>query len=995
MSLSDSQDWTSVDRALFDEISAKALAQPPAERVAFIRAACGDNERVADELVALFDRMQSVERREFLATPPELPTVAAADRGASNTSDANDLIGTVIDRYRLVEQIGEGGFGAVFRAEQIEPIQRDVAFKIIKLGMDTAHVIARFEVERQALAMMDHPNIAKVLDAGATDRGRPYFVMEFVAGQPITAYCDERKLSLTARLELFVAVCHAVQHAHQKGIIHRDIKPGNVLVAQVDGRPTPKVIDFGIAKAIEQRLTEQSMFTELGQFIGTPAYMSPEQAGAVGDDIDTRSDIYSLGVLLYELLTGATPFDLQTLRGAAFEEIKRVIREVEPPRPSTRLSTLGESLPVVAQQRSIEPHKLGPVLRGELDWVIMKALEKDRGRRYATAVDFAADVERFLKNEPVAACPPSRMYRLRKFVAKHRFAVGAIAAVALTLVAGLIATSVQYVRAESLAAEEASARQLAESRYDEIVRLADLKRLADARAAADELWPAYPDTVPKIEVWFAADVALLQENAEKHRATLEKLRAAAQPYDEAQEQENRTTHPAFAEYQSLQKNLAGARAELVELNTADLTQEINQRRVGKTTKAIADMETRLEELTAAVNQRRLWRFSNTADQWQHDTLALLVDDLAKFFDEDPSIGTVANVRERLAFAQSVEEKTVTSDAAKRAWAAAIADIRQLPAYNGLALTPQLGLLPLRRDPQSGFWEFLHVQTGAAPEPNPDPDSLNPWVLSGESGIVFVLLPGGTFQMGAQKDDPNLPNFDSFTEIMEQPVHDVTLAPFFISRYEMTQSQWLRFTHENPSSHRLDWIWLGTPAQSEPVHANTPWSPVENMTWYEANETLQQLGLMLPTEAQWEYAARGGTQTRWWTGDEEASIGKLKAGNFSDPLSRKKGAPPTWNLVAWEDDWVVHAPVGSFAPNAFGLHDVLGNLTEWCRDHYGLYRHAVDPGDGFRPLAEGEGIVIRGGAFDTMALRARSAYREHRLATYRSGRLGVRPVRAID
>lgn len=338
------------------------------------------------------------------------PTTTISE-AAFSTEHAGDKVG----RYKLLQQIGEGGCGIVYMAEQEAPVRRRVALKIIKLGMDTREVVARFEAERQALALMDHPNIARVFDGGATETGRPYFVMELVRGEPITQYCDARRLTTRERLELFIQVCQAVQHAHQKGIIHRDLKPSNVLVTELDGRATPKVIDFGVAKATEQRLTEKTLFTRFGQVVGTPAYMSPEQAGFGGLDIDTRSDVYSLGVLLYELLTGSPPFDAKQLREAGFEAILRTIREVEPPKPSTRLSTLSqESRATVANRRQLEPAKLNGLLRGDLDWIVMKAMEKDRARRYETANGLGKDIERHLRNEPVVAAAPSKLYSGRR-----------------------------------------------------------------------------------------------------------------------------------------------------------------------------------------------------------------------------------------------------------------------------------------------------------------------------------------------------------------------------------------------------------------------------------------------------------------------------------------------------------------------------------------------------------------------------------------------------
>jgi serine/threonine protein kinase/tetratricopeptide (TPR) repeat protein len=411
---------------------------------------------LADDFGARLRRREHPTVEEYVAKHPALAerirnvlsAVALMEHGRPNATLPTDGPGSIVGRYKLLERIGEGGFGVVYMAEQQHPVRRKVALKVVKPGMDSRQVLARFEAERQALAIMDHPNIARVLDAGATESGRPYFVMELVKAEPITEYCDRNQLEPRQRLELFVQVCNAVQHAHQKGIIHRDIKPSNVLVAMHDTKPVVKVIDFGVAKALGPELTENTLFTGFAQLLGTPLYMSPEQAGQSSLDVDTRSDIYSLGVLLYELLTGTTPFDKERFRQAAQDEIRRIIREEEPPKPSTRLSSSKASLSSISAQRQTDLAKLTKLVRGELDWIVMKALEKDRTRRYETASGLAADVQRHLHDEPVLACPPSAGYRLRKFARRHRGPVLAVLLILLALLAGVIGTTSGLIRAE-------------------------------------------------------------------------------------------------------------------------------------------------------------------------------------------------------------------------------------------------------------------------------------------------------------------------------------------------------------------------------------------------------------------------------------------------------------------------------------------------------------------------------------------------------------------
>jgi WD40 repeat protein/serine/threonine protein kinase len=450
-------------------------------RASFLESACNGDGPLRQRLDAL---LAADEQSEGVLAEPALAANATKKIAFAEVPD--ETIGQKIGRYKILERVGEGGCGVVYVAEQTEPVRRRVALKVIKLGMDTKQVVARFEAERQALAMMDHPNIAKVLDAGATETGRPYFVMELVRGIRITDYCDQNNLSTKERLDLFIKVCQAIQHAHQKGIIHRDIKPSNILVTLHDGVPVPKVIDFGIAKATtDQRLTDKTIYTQLQQFVGTPAYMSPEQAEMSGLDIDTRCDIYGLGVLLYELLTGRTPFDTQELMSQGIDAMRRTIREREPERPSTKLATLkGDELTTTAKRRSIESSRLANLLRGDLDWIVMKCLEKDRTRRYETANGLAFDLKRHLNNETVLARPPSSAYRFQRLVRRNKLTFAAIGAVALALVLGIIATTWQAILATQ--AKQAALAAQASEKIQRQQAMANEKEAVTAQKAEAE-----------------------------------------------------------------------------------------------------------------------------------------------------------------------------------------------------------------------------------------------------------------------------------------------------------------------------------------------------------------------------------------------------------------------------------------------------------------------------------------------------------------------------
>ncbi len=500
--------------AIFNQALEQAAGEP---RAKFLQSACGQDDTLRSKVERLLRAHE--EAGGFLPT---------------RNTDASPLAegpGTQIGKFKILEQIGEGGFGVVYMAEQKEPVRRRVALKIIKLGMDTKQVVARFEAERQALALMDHPNIAKVLDGGCTEPpvvdsttphspsvthyGRPYFVMELVKGRPITKFCDEERLSTPQRLELFIAVCRAIQHAHQKGLVHRDVKPSNILVSFVDGKPVPKIIDFGIAKAMQHDLTDKTVFTRFHQFMGTPAYMSPEQAGTDSADIDTRSDIFSLGVVLYELLTGQTPMESRELASADYDEIRRQIREVEPMRPSNRISTLSASeRTTVAQSRSVDPGKLSRLVSGDLDWIVLKAMDKDRNRRYETANEFAKDLQRYLENEPVTARKPSVAYVFQKFARRHRAVLATAACFALLLTVSAGVAAAQAIKNKSLftAAEEARLKAMnAKQRESELRRIAETERDRSERL----LYTANMNLAGR--AWDAANVGRAEELLQMHR----------------------------------------------------------------------------------------------------------------------------------------------------------------------------------------------------------------------------------------------------------------------------------------------------------------------------------------------------------------------------------------------------------------------------------------------------------------------------------------------
>jgi serine/threonine protein kinase/formylglycine-generating enzyme required for sulfatase activity len=863
-------------RELFDE----ARQQPAADREAFVQREAGADTALRDELLGLL-RAHSA------------PTQVFADLARESLARAAHP--ESIGPYRIVDVLGEGGMGTVYLAEQREPVRRQVAVKVIKLGMDSKAVLARFAQERQALAVMNHAHIAHVFDAGTSERGQPYFVMEYVPGVPLTEYCDRERLSLEDRIALFQQVCAGVQHAHQKGVIHRDLKPSNVLVGEEQGQPAPKIIDFGLARATEP--AQASVFTQQGQIVGTLEYMSPEQADPTDLDIDTRTDVYALGVMLFELLVGTVPFARADPGHAGLLDLQRRIRDEEPPRPSTRLTA------AAAARRRTTPSALLRTLRDDLDWIVLAAIDKDRNRRYGSAADLAADLGRHLAHEPVTVGPPSTGYRLRKLLRRHRGRVVAGAALLAVLVAGIVGTTLGLLRANAQAAR-------ADAKIEEFNQLAGMVLCDLTLAAENELYPPWPEKIAAMERWLHDDCGKLLAMRPQIERTVANLRAR------------------------------GTRA--------------------------------------AATAR--WTFAGDDERFLHDTLEELLGRLAALENNQ-----MPGVERRLRWARAIEEMSIARH--RQRWDAARAAIAASERYRAqpIDLRPQLGLVPIGENPQTGLWEFYELRS--AWDGESDPASLpipthradGSIEVTGETGIVFVLLPGGTFTMGAQKNDPNGPNYDEHAEA-EERLFEVTLAPFLLARHEMTQGQWQRLTGSNPSGYAPGSVWAGTTV--------TRAHPVEHVSWEDCNLWLPRYGLTLPTEAQWEYACRAGTTTPWSCAFDELR----NHANLPDESART--VSPNWpNFEKWTDGHAVHAPVGSFLANDFGMHDVHGNVREATRDSASP-EVPPRPGDGAREPAGSKLRANRGGDFFLPARYSRSASRDAGLPSTRRNNLGVRAMRLI-
>lgn len=965
--------------------------------------------------------------------------------------------------YTIIRELGRGGMGVVYEAEQ-ESLGRRVAVKVLPpSAVLDPQFLDRFRLEAQAAGRLEHPGIVPVYGTGEKD-GLHYYAMQFISGYgldrviaalgvapssgatpPTTASADAasddrdpddslrsvvsqlrdgsvalpprssstttgpdprpRDGSSSVRPRTSVTpffrnvasigyqVARALAYAHGQGVLHRDIKPSNLLLDQT-GRVW--ITDFGLCK------TEGSAsLTAPGAFVGTLRYMAPE---AMSGTSDVRSDVYGLGVTLFELLTGRPAFD--------GDDRALLVQRV----------TSGE----IPRCRSVRRD-----IPSDLDTIVAKAMSPDPKLRYPTAEALAQDLRAFLEDRPIAARASRLGYVLKLALRRHR---GVAWSTGIGLLAVVILVAFFVVRLRD--------------RHEDILRLADLKRLEDAVAQADELWPIEPERIPDFEAWIEDVARPLASRLDLHRTTLERLRENALPYTDEDLAYDRRTHPLYPQYKLVLDKIAWDSEALDRRPPEDP----DRQRLESNLEVNREREARLLE---EISVRRSWRFEDDETQWWHDTLADLVRRLERFRDDDPYRGTLASVEARAELAARIERVSFSSEEAKEAWKRAIRAIAVSPAYRGLQLDPQLGLLPLGENPRTGLWEFWHVASGERPEPNPDPEATSRWWVTPETGVVLVLIPEQSTFVGAERprlgfipsadsDDPRAPgvgvdqvvagtlaeragvlpgdrivalsgrSIDRVSEIApliarsiagdaidfevvrgdetltlrgvfpeytdpdanpnEGPIQPAKEPAYFMGMYEFTQGQWLRLTGTNPSQFGPGHVQAG-----ESVTLN---HPVERVSFLDADEVLPRWGLEVPTENQWELAARGGTKTPWWCGADERTIQEVGAGNLADERSRRRRAPSTWEFESWADDnYVVHAPVGTFAPNPYGLHDVIGNVLEWTSTRFGSPRA--------RPFH-----VTRGGCYGDDAERARSSKRSGQDSDLRQESNGFRAMRPV-
>ena len=909
-------------------------------------------------------------------------------------------------RLEVQGELARGGMGAVLSVLD-KNLRREMAMKVMLKQTEPGRAVSsramgRFLDEAQITGQLEHPGIVPVHELGIDPDGKVYFTMKLVQGEELSdvyrrAWAEEEGWSTTRVLGLFQRVCEAMAYAHSRGVIHRDLKPANVMVGsfgevyvmdwglarirgeedQVAGELAPED-ESGVVRSDRQdmrdRTPDSSILTRQGDIMGTPAYMPPEQATGQIDEMDERSDVYAIGAMLYELLAGRKPY---TVPGQDVNMVSLLnqIRE-------------GSPVPIHELQADVVP---------ELEAICEKAMSHDIDERYRDMGELGEDLRNYLEGRVVSAYETGALAELKKWVRRNRGLANALTAGIFVLVTGVIVSTYFW---------QESAQQT-----KNVLRLSDSRDLVELLDEARGLWPAHPENTERLRTWIKEAEEMLARLPE-HEATLALLRAEALPRTAEETEHDRSTHPEavsrLSGIQQYQRVLPAIDEFLANDPPADEAASWGEKRAAYLG-AIATLEGQLEE-------RRTYRFQDADKGWWHEALARLIVDLEELRDQDrwyikQSSGRyfsgIKEVRRRLEFAERVDELTLTGEGVRARWEEArrsIADQAECPQYGGLELSAQRGLIPVGRDPRSGLWEFTHLQSGEEAGRDPETGELQ---LTTDTGIVFVLIPGGDFLMGAQADDPSAPNFDPDAEVIEGPVHEEILEPFFLSKFEVNQAQWVRLTSLNPSFYN-DGDRVFHPESEEVLAEVTTLHPVESVSWRDCSYLSWTQGLALPTEAQWEYAARAGTTTRWWTGDDPSSL--EGAENLGDRSTMLVGQPG-WVGEEWDDGFPVHAPVNSLRPNPWGLHHILGNVGEWTREEYTDYYEAVPRNsEGARSEGEPEGStsdsVWTTAKFKDRAYRGPGWFRRavaYRVTARYSGdeamflieHIGLRPVRRIE
>jgi serine/threonine protein kinase/formylglycine-generating enzyme required for sulfatase activity len=820
-----------------------------------------------------------------------------------------------IGAYRIIDLLGEGAMGLVYLAERRSEIRQLVALKVIKLGMDSKEVLARFDLERQALAVMNHDAIAKIFDAGTTPTGQPFFVMERVEGAPLARYCDDHRLSIRERIALIQQICAGVEHAHQKGVLHRDLKPGNILVCRKDDRHVAKIIDFGLARATNRQLVQQTVLTEEGRMLGTPEYMSPEQALGNDVEIDTRTDIYSLGAILYEQLSGQLPFPTERLRRLGLLEIQRTIREEDPPRPSTRIGASKEVAEHAAERRRTDPEMLRADLRSDLDWIVMKALSKEPERRYASVGELSKDLENYLGGMPVIARPPSTSYRLSRFVRRNKVQVAAGIVVLLVATIGSVVSLLFAGRAGRLAAD-----------YARLLVGAELDAF-DYRAAAAQ--PAWPEQVGELQQLVELGERLL-EQLPAQADFMAMRRAGHATTGAARRDPQRGPHPEGDLHWRLAYEADLLTYQIRDTGASALAKAAGERELERVRVRIAEVEDRIR-LSNSVE------LADDRERFLYDLIESQQARLRRVAEE-----TLPDLRFRLAQARGIQAASIDDHQAR--WVETIEAIAATPRYGGLRLKPQAGLVPLGQDPRSLLFEFGHIPSGQVPTRDGQTGALQ---FDAAPSMVFVLIPPGSVRFGfCDGMDPN----------GREP--DLQVGAFFLSKYELSRAQWERLANGVSGLRLIDGGVLDLRNRFD-----EPDKPANGITWNMAEALLRRHGLVLPTEVEWEYACKAGTISLWYTGNDPGGL--LGHANLGD---------------AELDDGVRGlTPVVKLAANPFGLHQILGNVVEWCSD-------CRDGSPGLKAL--------RGGSWERTLDESTSTKRDHAVPTLTTREIGLRPARRL-